>query len=61
MPPKREVHDSPLLIDLVNDIGETTNIAQDHTALTAQISGYAEELKKSVVIKPSIVDSQYEN
>ena len=61
MPPKREVHDSPLLIDLVNDIGETTNIAQDHTALTAQILGYAEELKKSVVIKPSIVDSQSEN
>ena len=61
MPPKRQVHDSPLLIDLVNDIGETTNIAQDHKALTTQLSGYAEELKKSVVIKPSIVDTQFAN
>jgi hypothetical protein len=61
MPPKREVHDSPLLIDLVNDIGETTNIAQDHTALTAQISDYAEKFKKLVVIKTSIVDSQFED
>ena len=61
MPPKREVHESPLLIDLASDIGETTNIAQDHKALTAQLSGYAEELKKSVVIKQSIVDSQFEN
>ena len=58
-PPERQVHESPLLIDLINDVGESTNLADKNTELVTQIDTIAREFKASVDrehIKPSILD-----
>ena len=57
-PPERQVHESPLLIDLINDVGESTNLADKNTELVTQIDTIAREFKASVDVKPSILDSQ---
>ena len=57
-PPERQVHESPLLIDLINDVGESTNLADKNTELVTQIDTIAREFKASVDVKPSILDGQ---
>jgi hypothetical protein len=52
------VHESPLLIDLINDVGESTDIANKNTELVTQLDAFAREFKASVDVKPSILDSQ---
>jgi len=59
MAPERKVHDSPILIDLINDIGETTDISEKYPTITAKIAQYAKEFQQSLTVKPSIVDRQF--
>ena len=57
--PKRKEHNPPMLIDLKNDIGETTDISGKKPAITADINQYAKVFQQSITIKSSIVDSQF--
>ena len=58
-PPERQVHESPLLIDLINDIGESTNISTKNAALATKIDNIARDFEASIEVKPSILDSQH--
>lgn len=57
--PKRKEHNPPMLIDLKNDIGETTDISGKKPVITANIDQYAKVFQQSITIKSSIVDSQF--
>ena len=59
LPPERKVHDSPMLIDLINDIGETIDISEKDPTIAAKIMQYATEFQRSMPVKPSILDSQF--
>ena len=59
MLPKRKEHNPPMLIDLKNDIGETTDISGKEPVITANIDQYAKVFQQSITIKSSIVDSQF--
>ena len=57
--PKREEHKPPILINLLQDIGESNNVANQHPSIVSQIDSIAQEFKKSLSIKPSILDNQF--
>jgi arylsulfatase A len=59
LPPERKLHNSPMLIDLVTDIGETTDISEKDPTISAKIIQYANEFQQSMPVKPSILDSQF--
>ena len=59
MPPARQVHDSPLLIDLINDPNEGTDVSEQNPQIVSQIDAIAREFEESIDVKPSILDSQY--
>ena len=58
-PPKRVVHDVPLLIDLTLDVGEKIDISESNPAILAEVILQAERFKDSITVQPSIVDMQF--
>ncbi|MAV75046.1 MAG: arylsulfatase [Cellvibrionales bacterium] len=51
-------HQPPLLIDLKNDIGETTDIASQHPEILAEIQRQVTRFRLTTPIAPSIFDLQ---
>ena len=60
MPPPREVHKNPLLYNLSNDIGETRDISDVDKKTLEFLIVQSDLFKKDLVIKKSIVDSQFQ-
>ncbi|MDG0969388.1 MAG: sulfatase-like hydrolase/transferase [Porticoccaceae bacterium] len=58
MPP-REVHTTPVLINLTNDLGESTNIAAEYPKTVKKITSFADKFQQSVPLKTSIIDRQF--
>ncbi len=58
-PPKRVVHDVPLLMDLTLDVGEKIDISKSNPAILAEVILQAERFKDSITVQPSIVDMQF--
>ena len=57
--PPREVHTTPLLINLANDPGESVNIASEYPDIVKKIATFADKFKQSVPLKASIIDRQF--
>ena len=60
MPPKKRIHTAPLVIDLVNDVGEIRDISTENEDLTAELIKRALRFKKSLETAPSILDTQFQ-
>ena len=60
MPPKKRIHTAPLVIDLVNDVGEIRDISTENEDLTAELIKRALRFKKSLETVPSILDTQFQ-
>ena len=60
MPPAREVHENPLLYNLSNDIGEIRDISDEDKKTLEFLIVQSDLFKKDLVIKKSIVDSQFQ-
>ncbi|MCH1488430.1 MAG: hypothetical protein L7S59_05640, partial [Pseudomonadales bacterium] len=52
------VHEPPILIDLVSDIGETTDLAAAQPQDVERLKQRVAEFKASLTIAPSIFDLQ---
>ena len=57
----RILHDTPILTDLKNDIGETKNVAALQPETLAIVQRKKEQFLKQLTIKASILDRQYHN
>ena len=60
MPPPRKIHQNPLLYNLSNDIGEIRDISDVDKKTLELLIMQSDLFKKDLVIKKSIVDSQFQ-
>jgi len=58
-PPQRVVHDVPLLMNLISDVGEKVDISASSPAVLDEVVLQAERFRESIKVQPSIVDMQF--